>query len=123
MDELSPCPFCGGTNLFQSPRYDMGAIFRVGCLTCNAAVEHRVKDVSVDKWNYRAQRAAPGVRGGDVDAWLTRALELISEVESEYVGADRWGEYEAYNKLKVQMEAHLRSHPAQQTPPAAVEGV
>lgn len=110
--ELLPCPFCGGTNLHKSRRFDGAEIFRVGCNGCTAVVEDYLKDAAIAAWNNRARRAAPGVQGGET--WHEKADRLKKCVDYATSGIDLLNHRDA-------LAAHLRSTPtAQQTPPAAV---
>jgi len=61
MDELKPCPFCGGKAegpFYYDPYYgyqgDCGS-YTIECNACRALVNQRTKEQVIDIWNRRAE--------------------------------------------------------------------
>ena len=68
MNELKPCPFCGGTNLYVDG-YDhtAGKRWRVVCLDCMATVDLgwvQQKYRAIEAWNRRAEPANDLIKDG-----------------------------------------------------------
>lgn len=57
MDNLKPCPFCGGTNLYvDGYEHGAGLRWRVLCLDCMATVDPgtiQQKYRAIEAWNRR----------------------------------------------------------------------
>lgn len=59
MNELKPCPFCGGTRIFTEPdEYGSGGQWvtpiHVGCSDCKAEQMGDTKAEAFGRWNRRA---------------------------------------------------------------------
>lgn len=59
---LTDCPFCGGTGIWNGPRYIReGSLYRVMCWGCNAQTgAAQTKDEVADAWNIRDERKLEG---------------------------------------------------------------
>lgn len=56
MDELKPCPFCGG-KAWSTPNYKTNSQkvrYVVKCTKCNAIMEYRSEKAAKEAWNRRA---------------------------------------------------------------------
>ena len=51
MDELKPCPFCGGEAVLGMD-FDW---FYVYCINCQAQIEKTYKEEAIEAWNRRAE--------------------------------------------------------------------
>jgi len=71
MDELKPCPFCGGKHLTDSMR---GTVYVVGCVTCAATVLGYSHEEAITAWNTRA------ASGGDSASLEQRARGLFDSM-------------------------------------------
>ena len=60
MEELKPCPFCGGTRIevYHNPnnklRYFGIEQYNVSCVCCAAQLCRQKKDEAIEAWNRRA---------------------------------------------------------------------
>ena len=57
MDELKPCPFCGGKELSeaQHKQYGMSLRYTIKCLKCMGEMTRITKQKAENAWNRRAE--------------------------------------------------------------------
>ena len=54
MEELKPCPFCGGVAVFNEDKFKHGTVYSVYCDVCCAEIAGLKKQEVVKVWNRRA---------------------------------------------------------------------
>ena len=75
-DELKPCPFCGGMNLY----YAAGRFYAVECSDCGAKVvgAFRTEEEAAEAWNRRVQLT---LTPDELDAIRRNVRDLRAERE------------------------------------------
>jgi Lar family restriction alleviation protein len=65
MNNMMPCPFCGGVHVAGMPahRYPGIRYYMFRCTTCNASVKAPSKESAVALWNTRASTATQEEHG------------------------------------------------------------
>lgn len=56
MNELKPCPFCGGEHILAATHKPIGAseYFMIKCTDCSAEITRTSKRKAYEAWNRRA---------------------------------------------------------------------
>ena len=55
MNELLPCPFCGGEAILESNKLRYGTIYSAYCQKCGAEITGFSEHEAIDAWNRRAE--------------------------------------------------------------------
>lgn len=76
MEDLKPCPFCGGDPVMIG-EYD--GLYQVICPKCNGTVDDfdNVKDVSAEKWNTRPLEDAK-------DEEIKRLRDVLEDIRFDH---------------------------------------
>jgi Lar family restriction alleviation protein len=86
MDELKPCPFCGGDNLqlsshsgYRARMSPTGEIFSIRCRGCEVTFPSEYKkDLLIGKWNNRSPQDE-GVSAQDKQIIIANHLNVLSK--------------------------------------------
>ena len=57
MDELKPCPFCGGKAELNRINHIDNWMYEVRCIECGCGTDYaKTSDVVIADWNYRKEK-------------------------------------------------------------------
>ena len=98
MDDLKPCPFCGGeAEEIEPPRkgYWMG-FWRIRCTGCHALMHGSHRGMNRDAWNRRAERTCRMVDCGTHDTCIVNRELSNGDVMSMKFGYRQCSECGAF---------------------------
>ena len=55
MEEIKPCPFCGGEVIYESTQQRHGIVYSLYCEECGVEIARLNKPEAIEAWNRRVE--------------------------------------------------------------------